>query len=68
MIAENVWHRLKKIGIASIARDMGITKANIYRWRNSTPVPDGRLLELEKVTGVPSHLFKTGLFDRYTRW
>lgn len=66
MIEKPVWAEMKKIGISKIARQMGITRANFYQWRNSKPVPDGRLLELEKVTGIARHLLKPRLFENYS--
>ena len=67
MIAETVWAEFKKIGISCIARQMGITRANVYQWKNSKPIPDSRLLDLERITGIARHRLKPELFTNYLR-
>ena len=67
MISQAIWEDLKKIGISCIARKMGVSRINLYGWKNSKPVPEGRLLDLERITGIARHRFRPDLFDGYER-
>tara|TARA_R100001126_G_C4857393_1_gene165415 strand:+ start:274 stop:489 length:216 start_codon:yes stop_codon:yes gene_type:complete len=67
MITSDTWQAMKRIGITKIARELGITRANFYRWRDTQTIPDSRLLDLEKITGIPRHVLKPKIFENYTR-
>jgi len=40
-------------GAAKIAEDLGVTRQAIYHWRGQGFVPTGRLVEIEKLYGIP---------------
>jgi hypothetical protein len=67
MITPAIWDDLKKIGISSIARRMGVSRINLYGWKNSKHVPESRLLDLERITGIARHRFRPDLFEGYER-
>ena len=67
MLEDSIWRKFKKIGINEIARQMGLSRQSIYKWKNSTPVPDSRLLDLEKITKIPRHRLKPSLFKSYRK-
>ena len=66
-MTNQIWQELKSIGITKIARELGITRANFYQWRDKNQIPDSRLLQLEKITGIPLHVLKPEIFENYYR-
>jgi len=48
-----------KGSIAALARALGITRAAICQWRK---IPAERVIEIERVTGVPRHELRPDLY------
>ena len=42
-----------------IARELGITHGAVYQWRR---IPAERVLEVERITGVPRHVLRPDLY------
>ena len=43
---------------AAVARGLGINKSTVSRWRT---VPPERVLDVERVTGIPRHVLRPDL-------
>jgi DNA-binding transcriptional regulator YdaS (Cro superfamily) len=48
-------------GLAELARRLGITHNAFYRWHQ---VPAGRVLPIERITGIPRHEMRPDLYPR----
>ena len=46
-------------GIAALARELGIKHTAIYSWSR---VPAGRVLEVERITGISRHELRPDIF------
>jgi DNA-binding transcriptional regulator YdaS (Cro superfamily) len=44
---------------AKVAHGLGVTRAAVVKWRQ---VPAERLLEIERITGIPRELLRPDLF------
>jgi DNA-binding transcriptional regulator YdaS (Cro superfamily) len=56
-------HRAAKAvgGFASLAGELGISRQAIYQWRR---IPAERIVEIEKLTGVPRHELRPDLYPQ----
>lgn len=46
--------------IAALARKIGVTRSAIHQWRQ---IPAGRVIEIERATGVPRNELRPDLYD-----
>ena len=49
--------------LAHVARDLGVDKGTLTKWSQHR-VPAEKVLELEKVTGIPRHVIRSDLYPR----
>jgi DNA-binding transcriptional regulator YdaS (Cro superfamily) len=50
-------------GMRPLARLLGIAHPALYRWRQ---IPAGRIVEIERLTGVPRHLLRPDLYKGWS--
>jgi DNA-binding transcriptional regulator YdaS (Cro superfamily) len=64
-LLEGVARALQALGTgAELARRLGTTRQAVQKWRR---VPEARVLQVERVTGVPRYMLRPDLFDRPTK-
>lgn len=51
-------------GTASVAREFGVTTECVRLWRARGHVPANRVIDLERITGVPRELLRPDLYAR----
>lgn len=51
-------------GRAGLAKKLGISRQAVYKWDE---IPMERMLEIEKVTGIPRHQLFPKYFEGYRR-
>lgn len=49
-------------GAAALARRIGVSRNAIWQWREKNHVPVERVLEIEKVTGIPRHEIRPDIY------
>lgn len=49
-------------GSASLARKLNINRASVHEWKKNRHVPAGRVLSIEKITGVSRHELRPDLY------
>ena len=47
--------------LAEVARQLKITRGAVAKWRE---IPAGRVVEIERVTGIPRELLRPDLYRR----
>ena len=63
----SLWNKLLEFGLTRICRELGLQRSGIYRWRSDIKVPAGRLLQLERLTGIDRSEFRPDLFADFER-
>lgn len=49
-------------GAAALARRLGISRNAISDWRAANCIPAERVLDIERLTGVPRHLIRPDIY------
>jgi DNA-binding transcriptional regulator YdaS (Cro superfamily) len=49
-------------GAAALARRIGISRNAVSQWREKDHVPVERVLEIEKITGIPRHEIRPDIY------
>lgn len=63
-LAETAWARLKReLNLAFIADEIGLTRAAVSAWAK---VPAERVVDIERITGIPRHTLRPDLYDPWT--
>lgn len=48
-------------GVVALARELGIKHTSLYSWKR---VPAERVLEIERLSGIPAHELRPDIFKR----
>lgn len=66
MVSMGVWDKLRsQRGMqAKLARDLGITRGAVGKW---TRIPEDRLIEVERITGIPRNKLRPDLYIGWKR-
>lgn len=57
---ENLDDLFKIINRSELARQLGLTRATLYNWER---VPAERVVEVEKITGIPRTKLRPDLYE-----
>jgi len=57
---ENLGDLFKIINRSELARQLGLTRATLYNWKR---VPAERVVEVEKITGIPRTKLRPDLYE-----
>jgi DNA-binding transcriptional regulator YdaS (Cro superfamily) len=55
--------RAQKGLLAEVARALGLTRAAVVKW---TDVPAERVIEIERITGIPREALRPDLYTRHS--
>lgn len=62
----NISPTLKAIRIAGgcsgLGRELGISQAAVARWKSQDRIPIERVLEVERLTGIPRHQLRPDIY------
>ena len=48
--------------LTQIAQQLGVDKSRVVRWRQSGRIPAHRVLDMERVTGIPRHELRPDIY------
>lgn len=62
-MSDNLKFRIRSSGkkLAEVAEAMGVDKSSVTRWTQNR-VPAERVLEMERITGIPRHELRPDIF------
>jgi len=56
---------ISKRGLSEIARALGVTRSAVWQWNNiAKKVPAKRVLDLERLTGIPRHKWRPDIYGK----